>query len=97
MAKSELTKEDINKLVSLAKITLTDSEKGKYAKQLSSILDYVDQIDEIDTGEIDFKTHVDTKNVFKDDVPGESLSQKEAISQTKNKNGYIIINRVLNE
>jgi len=97
MAKSKFTKEEVDKLVSLAKITLTEVEKEKYVKQLTSILDYVDQINEVDTGEIDFKTHVDTKNVFKDDEPGVSLTQEEAISQANHKNGYIIINRVVNE
>ena len=89
--------EEIDKLAVLAKMELTDDEKSKYAKQLTSILDYVEKINEADTGDIDFKTHVDIKNVFKSDEPGKSLNQEDAVSQAKNKGGYILINRVLND
>ncbi|MEI7579376.1 MAG: Asp-tRNA(Asn)/Glu-tRNA(Gln) amidotransferase subunit GatC [bacterium] len=97
MSQPKLTTAEIEKLAELAKIQLTAGEKEKFATQLTAILEYVATVNSVETGAAVFKSQVDTKNVFKDDVPGVSLSQTDAVSQTKNKNGYILINRVINE
>lgn len=44
-----LTKEEVEKIALLARLGLTEAEKEKFAKQLSSILDYVNQLKEVDT------------------------------------------------
>jgi len=96
MANSKLTQKEMDKLVVLTRMSLTTEEKSQYIKQLDSILNYVKQISKVDTGDADFKTHIDIKNVFKDDTVCKSLNQDDAISQAKTKNGYIIIKRVIN-
>jgi len=94
---TKLTKKEVKKIASLAKIKLTDKEVEKFSKQLTSILDYVKKISEVDTKKINFKSHVDIENIFRDDVAAPSLSQEEAVSQAENKDGYITIPRVLDE
>ena len=49
MTKKALTREEILHLAKLANITLTDEEVAVYAKQLSEILAYIDQLNKIDT------------------------------------------------
>ena len=41
---SELSREAINHLAKLSRLTLSDVEKEKFAKQLPEILDFVDRL-----------------------------------------------------
>ena len=44
-----LTKKEVEHIALLARLGLTEAEKEKFALQLSSILDYVEQLKEVDT------------------------------------------------
>ena len=44
-----LTIEDVERIASLARLALTDDEKGLYARQLTRILEYARQVSELDT------------------------------------------------
>jgi aspartyl-tRNA(Asn)/glutamyl-tRNA(Gln) amidotransferase subunit C len=44
-----LTVAEVDHIAKLARVTLTDEEKSKYREQLSSILDYVTMLQELDT------------------------------------------------
>lgn len=44
-----LTIQEIEHIAKLARLELSDEEKEKFASQLSSILDYVGQLQEVDT------------------------------------------------
>ena len=44
-----LPKEEIEKMANLARIALTEEEVSVYAKQLSEILDFVEQMNTVDT------------------------------------------------
>ena len=69
----------------------------KFQKELSSILDYVAQINEVDTSGVDYTSHTDLTDVYRDDEPGDSLTQEEATANRKNstKDGYFTIKSVL--
>ncbi len=45
----KLTVKEVEKIANLARLGLNDREKEKFADQLSLILDYVDQLKEVDT------------------------------------------------
>jgi aspartyl-tRNA(Asn)/glutamyl-tRNA(Gln) amidotransferase subunit C len=45
----QLSRQDIEKLSLLARIELTEDEKEKYRKELTQVLDYVDQLSEVNT------------------------------------------------
>ncbi|MBI4971053.1 MAG: Asp-tRNA(Asn)/Glu-tRNA(Gln) amidotransferase subunit GatC [Candidatus Omnitrophica bacterium] len=61
---------DIVKVAQLARIKLKDAEKVKLQKDLNSILDYVAQLNELDTKNVEPTSHVlNLENVYrKDDV-----------------------------
>ncbi|MFA6553009.1 MAG: Asp-tRNA(Asn)/Glu-tRNA(Gln) amidotransferase subunit GatC [Patescibacteria group bacterium] len=63
----ELTEKDVEKLATLARIELTPEEKKRFASQLSSILDYVKQLDEVDTKDVGLGTHVPLTSSFRQD------------------------------
>jgi aspartyl-tRNA(Asn)/glutamyl-tRNA(Gln) amidotransferase subunit C len=48
----KLSIEEVEHIAALARLALTDTEKQRYAEQLSDILDYVAHLDELDTEHI---------------------------------------------
>jgi len=63
-----LSKEEIEHIALLARLGLTDEEKKKYASQLSSILDYVEQLKEVDTDGVEPTAQVTgLENVMRQD------------------------------
>lgn len=49
---SNLTREEVLKLAKLARLALTDEEIDEFAKELSEILQYVEQLQKVDIGEL---------------------------------------------
>ena len=48
-----ISKEQVKHIAKLARIELSDKEMGKFQKELSSILDYVEQLNKVDTKNIE--------------------------------------------
>ena len=48
----QLEKEEIQHIADLAHLELTDEELEKYGSQLSGVLDYIDELKEVDTAEV---------------------------------------------
>jgi aspartyl-tRNA(Asn)/glutamyl-tRNA(Gln) amidotransferase subunit C len=49
---------DIHSIASLARLELSDEEKRRLGSQLGAILEYVKQLDELDTEDIEPTSHV---------------------------------------
>lgn len=65
----------------LSRIALTDEEVETFSRQLGSILEYFDKLQELDTEGVDPMAHaVELTNVFGEDESGESLSPSEALA-----------------
>lgn len=64
----KLSQEEVEHIAELARLALTDQEKETYGEQLSSILEYVDKLQKVDTSQVDPKAYVlEVKNVTRDD------------------------------
>lgn len=64
-----LDKKDIEHIASLARLALNEEEKERFASQLSSILDYVGTLQEVDTTGISYQYTVEgLANVMDSDV-----------------------------
>jgi aspartyl-tRNA(Asn)/glutamyl-tRNA(Gln) amidotransferase subunit C len=77
---AEINKELIEYLSGLSAIGLTEKEKEDRNKDLQQILDYIDQLNEIDTSDIKPCTYVAqslTQTPLRDDVPLNTLPQKK--------------------
>jgi aspartyl-tRNA(Asn)/glutamyl-tRNA(Gln) amidotransferase subunit C len=48
-----LDREQVHKVALLARLELTPEEEEQYAKQMSSILDYFEQLSELDTKDVE--------------------------------------------
>ncbi|HVO86781.1 MAG TPA: Asp-tRNA(Asn)/Glu-tRNA(Gln) amidotransferase subunit GatC [Candidatus Binatia bacterium] len=67
---SKLSRDDVLKLAQLSKLRLTDDEIEKFRTELSSILDYVEQLDKVDTDGLSPTYQVTRlKSVMRDDEP----------------------------
>jgi aspartyl-tRNA(Asn)/glutamyl-tRNA(Gln) amidotransferase subunit C len=77
-AQSRIDKKTIQKMAGLAMLSLTESEEIKYAEQLGQILNYVSQLDKVNTeGVPPLVTPVEMIETLRADVardPSENLS-----------------------
>ena len=65
----------------LARLSLTEEEKELFGEQLSSILDYMEKLNELDTEHIEPTSHVLTlSNVMREDAPRDSIPREDALS-----------------
>ena len=63
-----ITKQEVEHIAHLARLGLTEEEKEKFALQLSSILDYIEQLKEVDTKGIEPTAQVTgLENVYRED------------------------------
>lgn len=97
----KLTTKDVKHIAKLAKLELSDSEIKKYQTQLSDVLSHFEQLNEVDTKNVE-ATHQTTnlENITrKDEVKeDERLTVEEALSGTdKTKNGYFVVPGLLEE
>ena len=91
-----LSIDDVKHVAKLANLTLTEEEIKKFQGQLSQILDYVNQLQEVDTSGIKETSQVTgLENVFREDEVTKSFSQKQALSNAKNVyQGYVKVPHV---
>ena len=83
-----LTLEDVRKVAKLARLELADAELARLQPQLSAILDYVHQIQALNTEGVEPLAHpLPIANAFRDDVPTPSLPVDEALANAPNRIG----------
>lgn len=82
----KLTKDQVKHVAQLANLPLSDEEEEKYSEQLSAILEYVDQLNQVDTKDVEPTFNVSgNSNVFREDETGPCLSQEQALSNAARK------------
>ncbi|NCO67852.1 MAG: Asp-tRNA(Asn)/Glu-tRNA(Gln) amidotransferase GatCAB subunit C [Nitrospirae bacterium CG_4_10_14_0_8_um_filter_41_23] len=76
----KISKEEIEHIAVLARLSLPEEEKELFGSQLSSILDYMEKLNELDTKGIEPTSHVLTlSNVMRDDIPRPSIPKEDAL------------------
>jgi aspartyl-tRNA(Asn)/glutamyl-tRNA(Gln) amidotransferase subunit C len=75
-----ISREEVEHIAELAKLALTEEEKTLYTEQLSAILEYFRQLQEVDTSGIPpTATVLPIRNVFRPDEPGEPMPREELL------------------
>jgi len=83
-----LTLDDVRKVAKLARLELADADLVHLQPQLSAILDYVYQIQQLDTEGVEPLAHpLPIANAFRDDVPAPSLPIDDALANAPNRIG----------
>lgn len=95
---SEITKTEIEKLAKLARVGLTETETESLAKEMSAILDYVKQLDEVDVSGVEPTSQVTGLSGISraDEVVPSDISRDELLSNAAcTENGFLKVKSVL--
>jgi aspartyl-tRNA(Asn)/glutamyl-tRNA(Gln) amidotransferase subunit C len=92
-----LTRADVLKVASLARLKLTEAELEDSTAKLSQILDYVALLNEADTEDVEPMVHaVELSNVFREDVVEPSLPQQAALANAPKSDGrFFLVPQIL--
>ncbi len=93
-----IDKEDIKYIAELARLRLEEGERGKYGEQLTSILKYIEQLNEADTAEVEPTAQVSgLADVMRPDEvrPWDREEVEMALRQGELEGGQIKVKRVL--
>lgn len=75
-----ITKEQVEHIANLARLSLTKEEKELYTKQLSKILDYIDQLNEANTEGVEPMTQpIPTVNVMREDIVKKQYERQDML------------------
>jgi aspartyl-tRNA(Asn)/glutamyl-tRNA(Gln) amidotransferase subunit C len=76
-----IDREQVLHVAKLARLRLTDEEVEKMSSELSSILEHVERINELDLDGVEPTSHVvDVENVLRPDEPRPSLPRERALA-----------------
>lgn len=93
----KLTKDQVKHVAALARLGLSTAETEKFQSQLSGILDYVEQLGEVDTEGVSSTAQVTgLLNVMREDVPDALADPQELMkcSQLPIEKGQIKVKNV---
>ena len=99
MAQITITTADVAKIAVLANLSVSEAEKKLFADQFSTTLAVIDELNEIDTGDIIPTSQVNhLENVTRPDEidTARVLTQAEALSGAKNVHqGFFVVKQIL--
>ena len=95
----KLKREQIDHIAKLARLELTEAELKKYGSQLSAVLNYVDQLKELDTTDVEPNAQITgLENALREDEKegwGERETEEALRQAPELESGQIKVNRVL--
>jgi aspartyl-tRNA(Asn)/glutamyl-tRNA(Gln) amidotransferase subunit C len=92
-----LTPDEVEHVALLGRLKLTEEERARFTTQLNSILEYFEQLQQIDTTGVPPMSHaVAITNVFREDEPQPALTPDEALQNAPDRdNDYFRVPRVI--
>lgn len=89
---------NIKHVAKLANLPIKETEIKNLESQLEETLKYIEHLNEVDTNHVEPTSQVTgLENVMREDIPTQSLSQEQALANTKNKrNGFFKVDAILN-
>ena len=83
-----MDQEQVRWVAHLARLQLTDAELATLTRDLSNILDYVNQLQQVNTDGVEPLAHpLPLQNVFRADEPVPSLPVAEALANAPDRRG----------
>lgn len=89
----KLTSDQVAQIANLARLSLTDQEKTRYAEQLSVIFDYIEILNEVDTSTVEETCQVTgLMDVVREDeaVSSDEVFRKKLIASFPEKSGDLL-------
>ena len=90
---------DVEHVASLARLSFTEEEIRKLASELNEILNYMEQLNSLDTENVAPLSHViELGNVFRDDALRPGLDREEALKNAPAQTGkFFSVPRVIGD
>jgi aspartyl-tRNA(Asn)/glutamyl-tRNA(Gln) amidotransferase subunit C len=77
-----IDREQVLHVARLARLRLSDEEVERMGEELSTILDHIEKLNELDLEGVEPTSHViELENVLREDVPRPSLPRDKALEQ----------------
>jgi aspartyl-tRNA(Asn)/glutamyl-tRNA(Gln) amidotransferase subunit C len=90
-----IDRETVLKVAQLARLELTEEEIEIYTKQLGDILEFVQQIQEVDTENVEPFVLDVPDTPMREDIPGPTLPKEEIEKNAPEfENGYFVVPRI---
>jgi aspartyl-tRNA(Asn)/glutamyl-tRNA(Gln) amidotransferase subunit C len=95
---SKIDLEQVRKVAHLARLEITEEEEKQLTTQLSSILEYFEQLSELDTENVPPTTRaIDVSNITRPDELQPFSSKKDLLAQAPEQEGdYFRVPKILN-
>ncbi|MFB5661197.1 Asp-tRNA(Asn)/Glu-tRNA(Gln) amidotransferase subunit GatC [Alteribacillus sp. HJP-4] len=94
---ARITEDQVKHVAHLARLSFTEKEISTYTEQLDAIISFAEQLNELDTENVEPTTHVlDVHNVMREDVRKPSIKRKDALKNAPDEqDGQIKVPSVL--
>jgi aspartyl-tRNA(Asn)/glutamyl-tRNA(Gln) amidotransferase subunit C len=87
---------DIQKIAKLARLKLTEIESDKLDGYLEQVVDYIDQLNQLDTSNVQPTSHVlPVNNVFRDDEASKSKNIDYLTEAPSNNKGHYEVPKII--
>lgn len=96
-----ITQSEVEKIARLANLELTTQEKESFSIQLAAIIDYIGQLNELDTSSVrpwqpGSAGEMSNSYASREDEVGPSLGQRKALDQSPDHDdGHFLVPRVI--
>lgn len=87
----------VEKMAHLSRLELSEQESEKMVGDLSKILNWMDQLKELDTNNVEPLTHMSEEvNVFREDIAKNALPREKGLKNAPSQNGeYFQVPKVI--
>jgi aspartyl-tRNA(Asn)/glutamyl-tRNA(Gln) amidotransferase subunit C len=89
----KITKEEVLHVAHLARLDIDEADIDRFAGQIGTILDYVDQLKQVDTADVAATSHaIAMTNAFREDIGQDHLDAADALANApeKDENGFVV-------
>ena len=96
---TKITKEEVKKVAHLARLELNENEINNHAQQLEKILEYIRQLEKIDTDDVPCTTRaIEVVNVFRKDEKKNSDCNEELLELGPSREDkYFKVPKIIND
>ena len=96
---TKITKEEVKKVAHLARLELNEHEINNHAEQLEKIMEYIKQLEKIDTYDVPCTTRaIEVVNVFRKDEKKNSDCKEELLDLGPSREDkYYKVPKIINE
>jgi aspartyl-tRNA(Asn)/glutamyl-tRNA(Gln) amidotransferase subunit C len=95
--KMKIDQKTVEKMAHLSRLELSEQESQRMVGDLSKILNWMDQLKELDTTNVEPLTHMSEEvNVFREDIAKNALSREKGLKNAPCQNGeYFQVPKVI--